>query len=140
MENYRWIIVAAAAQAFLTVAVLLLMAARRRRAFAAGSVGADAMLNDRAWPEDVLKASNNYKSQFEIPVLFFAAIAVALAIGITGLPFTMLCWIFVAARIVHSFVHCGPNVLAPRFASFLVSVAAVAGLWLIITKRMLVGL
>ena len=79
MENYRWIVLAAAMQAFLTVAVLLLMAARRRRAFAAGKVGGDAMLNDRSWPDDVLKASNNYRSQFEIPVLFFAAVAVALA-------------------------------------------------------------
>ena len=140
MENYRWIILAAAMQAFLTVGVLLLMAARRRRAFAAGKVGADAMLNDRSWPDDVLKASNNYKSQFEIPVLFFAAIAVALATGMTSTAFTVLCWLFVAARIVHSIVHCGPNVLAPRFASFLVSVIAVSGLWLIITKRILVGL
>lgn len=139
MENYRWMILAAAAQAFLTIAVLLLMAARRRRAFAAGKVGADAMLNDRSWPDDVLKASNNYKSQFEIPVLFFAAIAVALATGITATAFTLLCWLFVAARTVHAIVHCGPNVLAPRFSSFLVSVIAVAGLWLIIVKRMLVG-
>lgn len=140
MENHHWMILAAAVQAFLTIAVLLLMAARRRRAFAAGTVGADAMLNDRSWPEDVLKASNNYKSQFEIPVLFFAAIAIALATGITSGLFTVLSWLFVAARIVHSIVHCGPNVLAPRFVSFLVSVAAVTGLWLIITKRMLVGL
>lgn len=140
MENYSWIILAAAAQAFLTITFVLLMAARRHRAFTAGKVGLDAMLNDRAWPEDVLKASNNYKSQFEIPVLFFAAIAVALATGITALSFTVPRWVFVAARIVHSFVHCGPNELAPRFAFFLVSVAAVAGLWLIITKRMLVGL
>jgi hypothetical protein len=140
MENYSWIVLAAAMQAFLTVAVLLLMAARRRRAFAAGKVGGDAMLNDRSWPDDVLKASNNYRSQFEIPVLFFAAVAVALATGITSNVFTVLCWLFVAARIVHSIVHCGPNVLAPRFASFLVSVIAVSGLWIIIAKRMLVGL
>jgi hypothetical protein len=139
MEDYRWIILAAAAQAFLTVAVLLLMAARRRRAFSAGKVGSDAILNDRSWPDDVLKASNNYKSQFEIPVLFFAAIAVALATGMTSTAFTVLCVLFVAARIVHSVVHCGPNVLAPRFGSFLVSVITVAGMWLIITKRMLVG-
>jgi len=140
MENFHWIILAAAAQAFLTIAVLLLLAARRRRAFAAGKVGSDAILNDRSWPDDVLKASNNYKSQFEIPVLFFAAIAVALATGITSNAFVLLCWLFTAARIVHSIVHCGPNVLAPRFTSFLVSVIAVSGLWLIITKRMLVGI
>jgi hypothetical protein len=139
MEDYRWIFLAVAAQAFLTVAVLLLMAARRRRAFSAGKVGSDAILNDRSWPDDVLKASNNYKNQFEIPVLFFAAIAVALATGMTSTAFTVLCGLFVAARIVHSVVHCGPNVLAPRFGSFLVSVITVAGMWLIITKRMLVG-
>ncbi|MEE4236411.1 MAG: MAPEG family protein, partial [Anderseniella sp.] len=80
------------------------------------------------------------KSQFELPVLFFAAIAIALATGITATSFTVLCWLFVAARVVHAVVHCGPNVLAPRFISFLVSVVAVSGLWLIITTRILMGL
>ena len=140
MENFRWIILAAAGQAFLTIAVLVLMAARRRRAFAAGKVGPDALLNDRSWPDDVLKASNNYKSQFELPVLFFAAIAIALATGITATSFTVLCWLFVAARVVHAVVHCGPNVLAPRFSAFMIGVIAVTGMWLIITTRILMGL
>jgi hypothetical protein len=140
MENFRWIILAAASQAFLTIAVLMLLGFRRRKAYLAGSVGRAAMLDDRAWPDDVLKASNNFKSQFEVPVLFFAAIPVALATGITPTVFAIMCWVFVAARLGHSIVHCGPNVLAPRFGLFMVSVLAVAGMWLLIAKRMVVGL
>jgi hypothetical protein len=140
MENFRWIILAAASQALLTVAILMLLGARRRKAYLAGQVGSKAMLDDRAWPDDVLKASNNFKSQFEVPVLFFAAISVALATGITATAFAVMCWVFVAARLGHSIVHCGSNVLGPRFGLFMVSVVAVAGMWLLIAKRMVVGL
>lgn len=140
MENFRWIILAAASQAFLTIAILGLLGARRRKAYLSGSVGREAMLDDRAWPDGVLKASNNFKSQFEVPVLFFAAISVALATGITSTVFAIMCWVFVIARVGHSIVHCGSNVLAPRFSLFMVSVLAVAGMWLLIAKRTLVGL
>ncbi|MEO9827698.1 MAG: MAPEG family protein [Paracoccaceae bacterium] len=123
------LVLAACAQALLTIVVLLVLGARRRTAYKAGKVGKEAMLNDRAWPPYVLQASNNYKNQFEIPVLFFAAVAIALAVDAASVVFVWLAWGFVAARIVHSICHCGSNKLPVRFVSFFTSVIAVTIMW-----------
>ncbi len=129
MTNPQLLVLAACAQALLTIIVLLVLGARRRTAYKAGKVGREAMLDDRAWPSHVLKASNNYKNQFEIPLLFFAAVATALAINAVSVVFVWLAWGFVLARIVHSICHCGSNRLPVRFCSFFASVFAVTIMW-----------
>ncbi len=133
--NPQLLVLAATAQALLTVVVLLVLGARRRTAYKAGKVGREAMLDDRVWPSHVMKASNNYKNQFEIPVLFFAAVATALAVQATTAVFVWLAWGFVAARIVHSLCHCGSNRLPVRFASFFASVFAVTGMWVMLAAH-----
>lgn len=126
------LVLAACAQVLLTIVVLMVLGARRRTAYKAGKVDEEAMLDDRVWPPYVMKASNNYKNQFEIPVLFFAAVATALAIQAVSVMFVWLAWGFVAARIVHSVCHCGSNRLPVRFTSFLTSVFAVTVMWLML--------
>ncbi|WP_108883603.1 MAPEG family protein [Anderseniella sp. Alg231-50] len=129
MTNPQMLVLAASAQALLTIVVLLVLGARRRTAYKAGKVGREAMLDDRVWPSHVLKASNNYKNLFEIPLLFFAAVATALAINAVSVVFVWLAWGFVSARIVHSICHCGSNKLPVRFCSFFTSVFAVTIMW-----------
>lgn len=129
MTNPQLLVLAASSQVLLTIFVLLLLGARRGRAFKANTHGSDALLNDRAWPTDVLQVSNNYKSQFEMPVLFFAAIATAIAIHAATVVLVWLAWAFVAARLVHSVCHCGSNRLPVRFASFFTSVVTVTIMW-----------
>lgn len=136
-SNPQLLVLAAGAQALLTIIVLLVLGARRNTAFKAGEHGEDALLNDRAWPSYVLQASNNYKNQFEIPVLFFAAIATALAIQAASVVFVWLAWSFVAARIAHSICHCGSNKLSVRFISFFVSVIAVTIMWVLLAAHAL---
>ncbi len=136
-SNPQLLVLAASVQALLTIVVLLVLGARRRTAFKAGEHGKDALLNDRAWPSNVLQVSNNYKSQFEIPVLFFAAVAMALAIQAASVVFVWLAWGFVAARIVHSICHCGPNRLPVRFTSFFASVIAVTIMWALLAAHAL---
>lgn len=134
-SNPQLLVLAACAQALLTIVVLLVLGARRRVAYKAGKVGREAMLDDRVWPKHVIKASNNYKNQFEIPVLFFAAVATALAIQAASAVFVWLAWGFVAARIVHSVCHCGSNRLPLRFTSFFTSVFAVTVMWIMLATH-----
>ena len=122
-------------QVILTIYVLLVMGARRRVAFKAGKVGRDAMLNDRSWPADVLKASNNYQNQFEIPVLFYAASAIIVAASAVNTAQIVMAWLFIAARIVHTTTHLGANTLSVRFVSFFVSLIAAACMWAILAVR-----
>ncbi len=134
-SNPQLLVLAACAQALLTVVVLLVLGARRRTAYRAGKAGQEAMLDDRVWPSHVMKASNNYKNQFELPVLFFAAVAIALAVHAATVTFVLLAWIFIAARIVHSICHCGSNRLPVRFTSFFTSVFAVTVMWIMLAAH-----
>ena len=122
-------------QVALTVFVLLVMGARRRVAFKAGTVGKDAMLNDRSWPADVLKASNNYKNQFELPVLFYAACAFIIALYAISPLQIVFAWVFVLARYIHTSTHLWANRLSVRFLSFFTSFVAVTCMWVTLAVR-----
>lgn len=72
----------------------------------------------------------NFRNQFEIPVLFFAVVALALITRRTDTLFVVLEWLFVLARVVHAGVHVTRNVIPWRSTAFAVSAATVAVLWI----------
>jgi hypothetical protein len=123
----------AIAQALLTLVVLLLMGpakARSMREQGQTMDDTDVALGRNAWSEQVIKISNNYKNQFEVPVLFFAVVAFALIAGAVDVLMLSLAWIFVLSRLVHAAVHIGPNIVMWRGLAFVVGVAAVLAMWL----------
>ena len=99
----------------------------------------DMRLGRIAWSERATKLSNNYSSQFELPVLFYAAAAFAMLIHAVNGPMLVLAWIFAIARIAHALEHIGPNRIPWRLPLFVVGVGAVLGMWVLIALRVLVG-
>ena len=136
LMNQNMIILPVFVQVLLTIGVLFVMGSRRRSALVSKTTRLkDIALGQDAWPVDATKASNNYRNQFEIPVLFFAACAFALITK--SVDFWMLGWalVFVASRIVHAIIHLGANPVMPRAYAFLVSVIAVMVMWITIFVR-----
>lgn len=118
------------AQVVLTVVVLLKMRKARVKAFIDNKMTKEQIaVNHDAWPEEVRKIQNNYTNQFEIPVLFFIACVIVLMFGLEGLPFVLLAWAFVIARIVHMVIHTGSNKIKFRFRAFLASLICVILQW-----------
>ena len=78
--------------------------------------------------EDV-QAADNFRNLFEVPVLFYALAAVALATRQTPDWLVAGAWTFVALRFVHSFIHCTYNKVMHRLATFLVSFGLLVALW-----------
>ncbi len=77
-----------------------------------------------------LRAADNFRNLFEVPVLFFALMIAALATAhAPGWPIAGA-WAFVALRALHSLIHCGYNKVLHRFAVFLTSCAVLLGLWI----------
>ena len=72
----------------------------------------------------------NFRNQFEIPVLFFAVVALALITRRTDTLFVVLEWLFVLARTVHAAIHVTRNVIPWRSAAFAASAMVVAILWI----------
>lgn len=82
--------------------------------------------------KNVAAASDNFKNQFELPMLFFIAILTALILVIHNPLLNSLALAFVLLRIVHSFVHITYNKVMHRFAAYALSSFALIGMWLVI--------
>ena len=96
-------------------------------------------LHNDAWPDYVLKVSNNVQNQFESPVLFYALCFMLWAQNGIGLVSLSLAWAYVALRVVHIFVHTGSNHIPVRKNVFIVSMLMLMGLCGLLLKSLLMG-
>ena len=71
-------------------------------------------------PEAVVAAARHFSNLLEVPVLFYVACVMALALGQADQTFVVLAWLFVASRAVHSAVHLTYNNPIHRFAAYAV--------------------
>lgn len=119
-------------QALLTLLVGGMMAIARARAVATMDRkrgNPDLALGRAAWPEDATKRAANYSNQFELPVLFYAAVAFALIAKGADLIMLVLAWLFVLTRIVHAAIHVGPNKVRWRSPAFAVGFLILLLMW-----------
>jgi hypothetical protein len=73
---------------------------------------------------------DNFLNLFEMPVLFYAASALTIALGKPVPDSTVkLAWAFVALRVVHSAIHCGRGPIPLRFAVFMCANGCIAGMF-----------
>lgn len=120
--------------AFVHVGLVIMLAIRmgqgRVAAVRRGDVRVkDIALDGSTWPDNLRKLSNNYSSQFELPVLYYAGLALLLATGFADMVAITLSWIFTGTRIVHSLIHIGGNVVVQRFYAFLAGVICLSLMW-----------
>ncbi len=83
-------------------------------------------------PAHLKKLNRNYLNLFEIPVLFYVAGCVMLALNLQSSVLITLAWAFVVVRFVHSYIHITYNHPLHRFLVFGVSVLIVVAMWIII--------
>ncbi len=101
----------------------------RVRAVRSGRVKLSEVDTKTAYTDTVQRFMSNYVSQFELPVLFYAVVAFALATGLVDLVLIGLAWAFAGSRLVHSFVHTGSNIIATRFKVFAAGLVVLVGMW-----------
>lgn len=76
------------------------------------------------------RASDNYRNLFELPVLFYFGVAVAVAAGVRDPWLLGLAWGFVALRIAHSAIQCSYNKVMHRFQVFVAGFLVLALFWI----------
>lgn len=81
------------------------------------------------WPVPIRQIGASYQTQFELPTLFFACVALAVVANATTTVFIALEWAFVLSRAAHSYIHVTSNHVPTRFNAFLVGVCVLAALW-----------
>lgn len=89
----------------------------------------DIALHQPAWPEYETKIGNCFRNQFEGPILFFAVVALLLASGMVDTVQIVLAWAFIAARVVHAYIHTGSNFVPRRFLAYAVGMNILLAMW-----------
>lgn len=118
--NSNHIIWPVLAQVLLTLTMFIVLGARKAKAVKAGEVNRkQAALNNRVWPEEVVKVSNNIANQFEVPVLFYVLCLVLYSINAVGIVAIVLAWLFALSRFAHAYVHIGSNYVPTRLRLFM---------------------
>jgi len=107
------------AQIALTIITFLILGVEKAKAIKMGNVDMDkAALDNDAWPEHVLRVSNNMRNQFQLPVLFYVLSFMFFSLNAVSAWVVSLAWVFVASRLIHSYIHIRTNYVPARFRVF----------------------
>jgi hypothetical protein len=98
-----------------------------------------AMSADMAARVKDTRASDNFRNLFELPVLFYMALAIAALTGQVNAATIGLAWTFVALRIVHSTIHCTYNKVMHRFSAYVAGGLVLWVLWGVLAVGLLRG-
>ena len=117
-------------QVLLVFAIGFVMAKRRNVAFLVGSFFRVIALREPNWPKPALQAAYSYANQFELPVLFYVAVIVAIITRHADIIEVALAWVFVLCRYVQAFIHVTSNQVRHRAIWFGLSALAVMIMWI----------
>jgi len=122
----------------LTFGLLLWMAGARREAL----VGGEAKIKDIAlgqpnWPARATQIGNCFSNQFEMPLLFYVLIALALPLRHADLVIVMLSWVFVVTRFAHAGIFVTSNDLRQRSLVWFAGVLVLFAMWLYLALKFL---
>src|SRR3954466_7541958 len=125
-------------QVGLTFALLIAMAMGRRRALVSGETKIrDIALREPNWPKRATQVANCFSNQFELPVLFYVLIALALPLRHADLFIVLMSWVFVVTRFAHAGVFVTSNDLRQRSSIWLASVLVLLAMWIYFALKML---
>jgi hypothetical protein len=124
----------------LTLALAVWMGYVRNRLVYAREVKIkDIALTKESWPARAKQLSNAYENQYELPVLFYVLVALALITKKTDLIFVVLSWVFVLSRLVHAYIHTTSNYVPRRFFAYLLGLIVLVIMWVMFALQILAG-
>ncbi len=86
------------------------------------------------WPHWIEMAGNNFKNQYELPLLFFV-VCIVLFLTNSVTPLILgLAWFFVFTRIVHTLIHLTFNHIFTRFLVFFSGALSLTALVILTAK------
>jgi hypothetical protein len=122
----------------LTFALLLWTAGARRQAIVGGETKIrDIALGQPNWPTRATQIGNCFRNQFELPLLFYILIAVALPLRHADFVIVLLSWVFVVTRLVHAGIFVTSNDLGQRSTAWLAGGLVLFAMWLYFALRVL---
>ena len=122
----------------LTFALLLWMAGARRQAIVGGETRMrDVALGQPNWPARTTQVGNSFKNQFELPLLFYTLIALALPLRHADLFIVLMSWVFVVTRFLHAGIFVTSNDMRHRSLAWFAGVLVLFAMWIYFALRIL---
>src|ERR1700730_5377053 len=122
----------------LTFALLLWMAGARRQALVGGQTKIrDIALGQSNWPTRATQIGNCFRNQFELPLLFYVLIALALPLRHADLFIVLMSWVFVVTRFAHAGIFVSSNDLGRRSLAWFAGVLVLLAMWLYFALKIL---
>ncbi len=119
-------------------ALLFGMATARTRSLQSGETRIrDIALRQPNWPERATAIGNCFANQFEVPVLFYVLIALALPLRHADLVIVMLSWVFVVTRFAHAGIFVTSNDVRTRSLAWFAGVLVVFAMWVYFALKIL---
>jgi hypothetical protein len=120
----------------LTYVIMLITVRARMGSVRSGKVPASyyALMSGHEVPEFIHKTSRHFSNLFEVPLLFYTAGVLYIALGLSDpLPIS-LAWGFVVARVIHTCIHLGYNNVLHRLIVFGTGNLFVLAMWIAIVS------
>lgn len=119
-------------------ALLMGMAVARTRSLRSGETRfEDIALREPNWSARATQIANCFSNQFEVPVLFYILIALALPLRHADLVIVVLSWVFVITRFVHAGIFVTSNNVPQRGLAWFVGAVVLLVMWIYFALRML---
>jgi hypothetical protein len=97
----------------------------------------DIALGQPNWPTKTTQIGNCFSNQFEIPVLFYALIAIALPLHKADLFIVLMSWVFVVTRLIHAGVFVTSNDVRRRGQIWFAGVLVLLAMWIYFALKIL---
>jgi hypothetical protein len=122
----------------LTLALLLGMFGTRASAVTGRKVDLKDIASGRPnWPTRAAQFGDCYANQFEIPVLFYVLIALALPLRHADLFIVLMSWVFVVCRFAHAGIFVTSNNVRQRSLAWFAGVLVLFAMWIYFALKIL---
>ena len=122
----------------LAFALLFWMATARGQALSGRETSPkDIALGQPNWPTHATQIGNCFSNQFELPVLFYALIALALPLRHADLFIVLMSWVFVVTRFAHAGIFVTSNAVQKRSLAWFAGVLVLFAMWIYFALRIL---
>jgi len=136
--SVQWVLLPVFVLVGLTFFLLLGMATARNRAVKGGETSLkDIALGQPNYPARVRQIGDCFSNQFEIPVLFYILIALALPLRHADLFIVLMSWVFVVLRFIHAGIFVTSNNVRQRGLVWFSGVLVLLAMWLYFALRIL---
>jgi hypothetical protein len=125
-------------QVGLTFFLLLWMVTARTKAVQARETSIkDIAAGQPKYPPRAAQVGNCFSNQFEVPVLFYFLIALALPLRHADLFIVLMSWVFVVTRFAHAGIFVTSNNIQQRSLAWFAGVLVLLAMWIYFALKML---